>query len=74
MVREYTNRLLELIEEGVLDKDTVITACVKYMSESEVKDLCHTNEFFDLDQEIEDEEDSDLILEDFNYVGSRHHY
>jgi hypothetical protein len=26
MVREATNRLLELIEEGLLDKDTVILA------------------------------------------------
>ena len=24
MVREHTNKLLEMVEEGVLDKDTVI--------------------------------------------------
>lgn len=45
--RESTNRLLELIEEGVLDKDQVIMACVKYMSEDDVADMCHDNEFFD---------------------------
>lgn len=70
MTREYTNHLLQLIEEGIMDKDTVITACLKYMSEAEVRDMCHANDFFDLDQD-EDEQDP---LDDFNYVGSRHHY
>lgn len=67
MVREYTNKLLEMVEEGLLDRDTVIMACVKYMSEDDVKDMMFINEF------VEEEEDSDP-LDDFNYVGSRHHY
>jgi hypothetical protein len=53
MVREATNKLLELVEEGLLDKDTVILACVGYMSEDDVADMCRVNEFF------EDEEDED---------------
>lgn len=71
MTREYTNHLLQLIEEGVLDKDTVIMACVKYMSEAEVKDMCHANEFFDLDAGQDEELDP---MDDFNYTGSRWHY
>ena len=51
--REATNRLLELVEEGVLDRDTVIMACVKYMSEDEVADMCHANEFFEEDEDEE---------------------
>ena len=47
MSRKYTNKLLEMIEEGLLDKDNVIMACVKYMSEDEVKDMMHCNEFND---------------------------
>ena len=39
MSRKYTNELLEMIENGLLDKDTVIMACVKYMSEDDVKDM-----------------------------------
>lgn len=44
MSREYTNRLLEMIEDGLLDKDMVILSCVKYMSEDDVKDMMFINE------------------------------
>jgi hypothetical protein len=56
--REYTNKLLEMIDEGLLDKDTVIMACVKYMSEDDVKDMMECNEFIstDDDDEVSDEE------------------
>ena len=45
-VREDTNKLLEMVENEILSKDQVIRACVKYMSESDVADMCHINEFF----------------------------
>jgi len=51
--RQATNHLLSLIEEGVLDKDQVIMACVKYMSEADVADMCDANEFF-IDEEEND--------------------
>ena len=51
MARFYTNMLLELVEDGMLSKDDVIMACVKYMSEDDVKDMMQCNEF------IEPEED-----------------
>lgn len=44
MSREATNKLLEMVEEGILCKDTVITACVKYMSEDDVAEMMHINE------------------------------
>lgn len=52
--RQATNKLLEYVEEGLLDKDTVIMACVKYMSEDDVADMCHVNEFFYGDEEGEE--------------------
>lgn len=55
MTREYTTKLLEMVEEGLLDRDTVIMACVKYMSEDDVKDMMHCNEFL-LDED--DDEDA----------------
>ena len=58
-MREATNRILELVEEGMLDRDAVIMACLKYMSEDDVADMAHCNEFFldeDEDEEEEDEE------------------
>jgi hypothetical protein len=57
MSRQATNKLLELLEEGVLNKDTVIIACVSYMSESDVTDMCRANEFFDDNNEEEEEEE-----------------
>jgi hypothetical protein len=69
-MREYTNKLLEMVEEGLLDKDMVIMACMKYMSEDDVKGMMEANEMIE-DEEEEDEED---LLDNFNYVGSRHHY
>jgi len=58
MAREYTNKLLEMIEEGLLDKDTVIMACVKFMSEDDVRDMMEANEFI-LEDEDDDEVDFD---------------
>ena len=43
-VRRYTNLLLERVEYGLYDKDNIILACVKYMSEDEVKDMMLINE------------------------------
>jgi len=58
-VRQATNRVLEMVEEGVLDKDTVIMSCLKYMSEDDVADMAQMNEFFYDDEESDDEEDED---------------
>jgi hypothetical protein len=57
MSREYTNKLLEMVEEGILDRDNVIMACVKYMSEDEVRDMMHTNEFIEDEEETEGEDE-----------------
>jgi hypothetical protein len=45
MARQRTDKLLEMIEYGLLDRDAVIMACVKYMSEDEVRDMMEINEF-----------------------------
>lgn len=42
--RQKTNQLLEMIEQGLLDKDNVILACVKYMSEDDVAEMMRINE------------------------------
>ena len=59
MTREATNRLLEMVEQGLLDKNTVIMACVKYMSEDEVADMMHCNEFDYYEDDDEDDEEGD---------------
>ena len=58
MTRKFTNQLLEMVEEGLLDKDQVILACVKYMSEDDVRDMMEANEML-LDEEEDDDQDDD---------------
>ena len=55
-VRQATDKILEMVDDGILDKDMVIMACLKYMSEDDVADMAHCNEFF-LNEEDEDEEE-----------------
>jgi hypothetical protein len=71
--REFTNKLLEAVDEGCVDPRDALTAALSYMSEAEVKDMCAVNEFFAYEEDEEEEDESDP-LDDFNYVGSRHHY
>ena len=57
MTRQVTEQILEDIENGILDKDTVIMACLKYMSEDEVADMAHINEFLPEEEEDYYEDD-----------------
>jgi hypothetical protein len=43
MVREYTNKLIELCEEGILSKETLFDEFMSYLSEDEVKEFCLTS-------------------------------
>ena len=67
MALEYTEKLLEMVEEGLLDKDMVIMACVKYMGEDKVKAMMEANEFF----EHEEDEDEDETFIDVNGTGGK---
>ena len=62
MSRDYTSKLLDLIEDGMLDRDTVIMACVKYMSEADVQDMMEMNEFV-VEQDEDNEPDVDEATE-----------
>ena len=50
-VREITNKIVELAEEGLLSWQDVALACLGYMSEDHVADMASDNYF------IEDEDD-----------------
>ena len=67
--RKYTNKIFERLEEGALHPDFLIQNLLMWMSEAEVK------KFYESVISCDDEEDTDeAALDDFNYVGSRHHY
>jgi len=57
--RKTTKKLLELIEDGTLDMEIVLKACLNYMSESEVLDMATDNEFLDDVVEHNDDIDDD---------------
>jgi len=68
MTRQYTNQLLEMIENGLLDKDTVINACVNYMSENDVRDMMESNEFLEEEEDEEEEEEEEEDDSVFNMI------
>ena len=65
--RKVTKKILELIEEGVLDAEVVVNACLKYMSEADVLDMAEENEFLDEAVEEEDDDDDDEEEDDNNF-------
>jgi hypothetical protein len=58
-IRKFSNRLIELVEEGTLSAVEVVRMCVKYMSEDDVEDMCNCNELTDVMFEEPDEEDEE---------------
>jgi hypothetical protein len=50
-MRDKTNKLLEMVENEEISRDTVIMACVKYMSEDDVADMMKVNEMDNEDEE-----------------------
>ena len=61
-IRTYTNRLLEALDEGVIDKDELIRTMLAWMSEHDVKQMVLANDLQDIlfyedeDEEIQDED------------------
>jgi len=54
-MREVTKKLLEMVDNGLLEERMVILACVNYMTDFEVNEMANLNNFF----EEEDEEDKE---------------
>ena len=81
MARENTEKLLTMIEEGLLDPTEVVTMCVKYMSEDDVADMMDCNELSDrfmeddYDDSMDGDHDSAMASagfgtdEDYGYYG-----
>lgn len=55
-VRKSTNLLLEAIEEGIVDKDYVISACLNWLSEADVHQMMLANDIL-----IEDDGDWEVL-------------
>jgi len=53
-MREYTTKLLEMMDEGLISAEAVAEMALAYMSEDDVKDMVRAN---DLMPWLEDDED-----------------
>jgi hypothetical protein len=75
-VREYTCRVLEALDEHILNKDMLIDMMLQWMSESDVKAMCEANDICLDDEEDEDEAEMAALsdLDNPNSVHSRYHY
>ena len=51
---DYRDRLIELVEDGVLDPMMAVTMCAKWMSNDEVGEMLDANELSDRFMETED--------------------
>jgi hypothetical protein len=54
--RDSRDRLLEIVEEGLIDPQYVILAFCKWNTREDIEDMCHANEI-ELWEDEEDEED-----------------
>jgi hypothetical protein len=71
-VRPATTRLLEMMDEGLIDPRAVADMALSWLSESEVHEMMLANDLV----ETEDEEEEEWTPEnaDFCDPGSIHHY
>lgn len=53
-MRKYTNKIIEMVDEGMVDRDMLIRDLLNYMSESDVEDFYDS--YYGQDED-EDEDD-----------------
>jgi hypothetical protein len=56
-MREYTSKLIAMMDEGLISAEAVAEMALAYMSEDDVKDMCLANDLLIGDDYDEDEED-----------------
>jgi hypothetical protein len=60
-----------MMDEGLISAQAVAEMALAYMSEDDVADMMRANDILEEEDEIDEESDP---MDDFNYVGSPHHY
>jgi len=63
VARYYTNKLINDMEQDILDAEAVVMMCLNYMSEHEVEDMLRVNDCLgdedEEDEELEEESDEE---------------
>ncbi len=78
-IRPETTRLIEMMDEGMIDARAVADMALSWLSESDVKGMMQANDIATTDQAEDEDEEADEEEwtpdnADFNDPGSRHHY
>ena len=55
-MREYTSKLIAMMDEGLISAEAVAEMALAYMSEDDVKDMCLANDLLIGEDEEEDDE------------------
>lgn len=56
-MREFTNKLIAMMDEGIISAEAVAEMALAWMSEDDVKGMCLANDIIDEDDEEDDEWD-----------------
>lgn len=73
-VREVTNRIYDAVAAGELSWEQVAKGALQYMSEDDIAEIAHNEEFFMYEEEEDEDEEWSPYTADFNDKGSIHHY
>lgn len=55
-VRPATNRLIDMMDEGLIDARAVADMCLSWLSEHDVAEMMKANDIIEQDEDEEDEE------------------
>jgi hypothetical protein len=66
MTREYTTKLLDMMDEGLISAEMVAEMALAYMSEDDVKDMMLSNDIVDYDDEDDGQPDEAQEWADFD--------
>ena len=72
--RPATNKLIAMMDEGLIDARAVADMALSWLSESSVHEMMLANDIVEEEAEDEEEEEWTPDNADFNDPGSRHHY
>ena len=57
-MREYTSKLIAMMDEGLISAESVAEMALAYMSEDDVKDMCLANDLL-IGEDYDEDEDDD---------------
>lgn len=55
MIREYTNKIIEMAEDGIIYWEDIARAALNWMSDDNVRDMAYDNLILEDEDEDEDE-------------------